>query len=120
VEAAAEATGGPLGARLSRVSGRLRLGADPEEAWAALLSDPVLAPLARTMIRAGSTGAPVAQALTRLADDATASARAASCAAARRVGVQVVAPLGLCFLPAFVLLGIVPVVAGLAAQVLIF
>lgn len=34
--------------------------------------------------------------------------------APRRVGVLAVAPLGLCFLPAFVLLGIVPVVVGLA------
>jgi len=40
-------------------------------------------------------------------------------AAARKVGVLAVAPLGLCFLPAFVCLGIVPVVVGLASQVLV-
>jgi hypothetical protein len=33
-------------------------------------------------------------------------------------GVLAVAPLGLCFLPAFVLLGVVPVVAGLAGPLL--
>jgi hypothetical protein len=44
--------------------------------------------------------------------------RAAGAEAARRVGVLVVAPLGLAFLPAFVLLGIVPVVIGLAAPLL--
>ena len=38
--------------------------------------------------------------------------------AARRVGVLAVAPLGLCFLPAFVLLGVVPVVIGLAGPLL--
>jgi hypothetical protein len=38
--------------------------------------------------------------------------------AARRVGVLVVAPLGLCFLPAFVLLGVVPVVLGLTGPLL--
>ena len=33
--------------------------------------------------------------------------------AARRVGVRAALPLGLCLLPAFLLIGIVPVVAGL-------
>jgi pilus assembly protein TadC len=71
------------------------------------------------MVRAAASGAPVAETLTRLADDSRAAARVAAVTAARRVGVQVVAPLGLCFLPAFVLLGIVPVIAGLAADVLL-
>jgi hypothetical protein len=35
------------------------------------------------------------------------------------VGVKAVAPLGLCFLPAFVLLGIIPVVAGLASAIIL-
>ncbi|GIH22507.1 hypothetical protein Aph01nite_08170 [Acrocarpospora phusangensis] len=60
----------------------------------------------------------MADVLTRLADDARHATRSASSAAARKVGVQAVAPLGLCFLPAFVFLGIIPVVAGLATQVL--
>ncbi len=34
-----------------------------------------------------------------------------------RAGVLIAGPLGLCFLPAFVLLGVVPVVAGLAGEV---
>ncbi|MFI0423246.1 type II secretion system F family protein [Spongiactinospora sp. 9N601] len=120
VEATAAAIGGPLGDRLNWVNGQLRLGAAPDYAWSWLLREDATAQLARTMIRAATTGSPVAEALTRLADDATATARAASSAAARRVGVQAVAPLGLCFLPAFVCLGIVPVIAGLAAQVLTF
>ena len=37
-------------------------------------------------------------------------------ARAQRAGVTVLAPLGACFLPAFVCLGIVPVVAGLATS----
>lgn len=117
VEAAARAMGGPLGERLAWVNGQLRLGALPEAAWSALEHDRPLAALARGMTRASLSGAPVADVLTRLADDARHEARAASSAAARRVGVQAVAPLGLCFLPAFVFLGIIPVVAGLAAQV---
>ena len=38
-------------------------------------------------------------------------------AAADRAGVLIAGPLGLCFLPAFVCLGIVPVVAGLAGDI---
>ncbi|WP_326646558.1 type II secretion system F family protein [Streptosporangium sp. NBC_01755] len=119
VEVTAEAIGGPLGERLAWVSGQLRLGAAPEGAWQALASERSLAPLARAMGRAASSGAPVADVLTRLSDDSRRAARAASSAAAQRVGVQAVAPLGLCFLPAFVFLGIIPVVAGLAGEVLL-
>lgn len=118
-EIAANAVGGPLGQRLSWVSGQLRLGADPEPTWRSLSREPAMGQLSRAMSRAAQSGAPVADVLTRLADDARQATRAASVAAARRVGVQAVAPLGLCFLPAFVLLGIIPVVAGLARDVLI-
>ena len=41
----------------------------------------------------------------------------AAVAAAERAGVLIAGPLGLCFLPAFVCLGIVPVVAGLAGDI---
>ncbi|MET9066749.1 type II secretion system F family protein [Streptosporangium sandarakinum] len=119
VDVTAEAIGGPIADRLAWVGGQLRLGAAPESAWRALAADRPLAPLARTMSRTALSGAPVADVLTRLADDSRHEARAASSAAARRVGVQAVAPLGLCFLPAFVLLGIIPVVAGLAGEVLL-
>ncbi|GAA3108947.1 hypothetical protein GCM10017600_11090 [Streptosporangium carneum] len=119
VDVTVGAIGGPLGDRLAWVSGQLRLGAAPEDAWQALAVERPLAPLARTMSRAALSGAPVADVLTRLSDDSRQAARAASSAAARRVGVQVVAPLGLCFLPAFVCLGIIPVVASLAGDVLL-
>ncbi|WP_433249658.1 type II secretion system F family protein [Streptosporangium sp. CA-135522] len=119
IDVTVEALGGPLGDRLAWVSGQLRLGAAPERAWQVLAAERALAPLARTMSRAAVSGAPVADVLARLSDDSRHAARAASAAAARRVGVQAVAPLGLCFLPAFVFLGIVPVVAGLAGDVLL-
>ncbi|MGI5284844.1 type II secretion system F family protein [Nonomuraea polychroma] len=118
-EIAANAIGGPLGERLTWVSSQLRLGADPEPTWAVLAKDPALGRLSRAMTRAAQSGAPVADVLTRLADDAREAARAASVASARRVGVKAVAPLGLCFLPAFVLLGIIPVIAGLASTIVL-
>ncbi|MFG6199532.1 type II secretion system F family protein [Nonomuraea sp. JJY05] len=118
-EIAANAIGGPLGQRLKWVSTQLRLGADPDPTWATLAKDPATAQLSRAMSRAAQSGAPVADVLTRLADDAREAARADSVAAARSVGVKAVAPLGLCFLPAFVLLGIIPVIAGLASTIII-
>lgn len=64
--------------------------------------------------RTESSGAKLAATLTRIGDRARQEAHAAAIAAARRAGVLAVAPLGLCFLPAFLLLGVVPVVIGSA------
>ncbi len=119
VEAVAEALGGPLGTELRRVAARIRLGADPAEEWLGLAHEPVLAPLGRAAARAAAGGAPVAATLARLARDQRRTASAAASARARTAGVRAVAPLGLCFLPAFVLLGIVPAVAGIAETILL-
>jgi pilus assembly protein TadC len=118
-EAVADAVGGPIGTELARVAARIRLGADPVEEWLGLAADPILAPLGRAAARAATGGAPVAATLARLARDQRRTARAAASARARTAGVRAVAPLGLCFLPAFVLIGIVPAVAGIAANVLL-
>jgi hypothetical protein len=78
----------------------------------------VAAPAVRALVRASDGGAPVAAAVARLAADARAAARERDRRAARQAGVRAVLPLGLCFLPAFVLLGVVPVVVGLAGPLL--
>jgi hypothetical protein len=104
---------GPATARLAEVLPRLRLGADPVEVWATVTGEPALAALGRTMGRAQVTGAAVVPALERLADELARSARADAEDRARAVGVRAAVPLGLCLLPAFVLLGIVPVVGSL-------
>jgi Flp pilus assembly protein TadB len=119
VEAVADAIGGPLGSELARVAARIRLGADPAEEWLTLTNEPILAPLGRAAARAATGGAPVAATLARLARDQRRTARTAASARARTAGVRAVAPLGLCFLPAFVLLGIVPAIAGIATNVLL-
>jgi pilus assembly protein TadC len=116
--AVAAALPGPCGRRLAAVVDSFAVGAPPEQAWLALgggVVDDPLGPAARVLARAGEGGTPVAATVRRLAADARAAGLAAGSQAARRVGVLVVAPLGLCFLPAFVLLGVVPVVVGLAA-----
>ena len=109
----ASALPGPAAARLTEVVPRLRLGVDPLRVWADLASDPALGPLGRALARAHRTGAPVVPAVERLADELARSARAEVEDRARAVGVKAAVPLGLCLLPAFVLVGIVPVVAGL-------
>jgi Flp pilus assembly protein TadB len=99
--------------RLAGVRARLALGVDPVAVWEPLTADPVLAPLARTLSRAARSGARVADAVDRLSVDLARQARARSEEQARSVGVRAAVPLGLCLLPAFLLLGVVPVVAGL-------
>jgi Flp pilus assembly protein TadB len=124
--AAAAAVGvavpGPAGDRLLRVAAALDVGTPAAVAWLALAGehsdDDPFAPAARTLSRAADSGAPVAAVLSRSSADARSAGRAAGAAAARRAGVLAVAPLGLCFLPAFVLLGVVPVVVGLAGPLL--
>ena len=104
---------GPAADRLAVVLPRLRLGLDPGVVWAALAADPDLGPLGRTLARAHESGAPVAAAVQRLALELARTAQADVEDRARAVGVKAAVPLVLCLLPAFVLLGIVPVVAGL-------
>lgn len=112
------AVGGPVGDALLTVLVALRLGADPRSAWAPVVSDPDLGPLARAVGRALDSGSPLAHVLDRCADDLRQRRRSAAEAAARAVAVRAAAPLGLCFLPAFVLLGVVPTVVGLAQGLL--
>jgi pilus assembly protein TadC len=119
--AVAAALPGPCGCRLASVVDALAVGCAPGEAWLELggsSGDDPLAGPARLLARAAEGGTPVAGAVQRLAADARAASAAAASQAARRVGVLAVAPLGLCFLPAFVLLGVVPVVVGLAAPLI--
>jgi Flp pilus assembly protein TadB len=106
------AIGGPLGARLDSVTTRLALGADPLTEWRRATADAQLAPLARTLARTLASGAPVGDALTRLAEDRRRERRTQTQLRARNVGVKAAGPLAACFLPAFMLIGIVPTIAG--------
>lgn len=103
---------GPLRTEAEAVIARLSLGGDPLETWRALGRHGELGPLGRTVARAMDGGASVANAMGDLAEELRRTRRAAVQARARSVGARAAAPLGLCLLPAFVLVGIVPVVAG--------
>nr|WP_296073093.1 type II secretion system F family protein [uncultured Actinoplanes sp.] len=114
----AEALGGPLGERLDRTGRLLRLGAEPAEAWGHLTDVAGADRLVTAAVRSSSSGSALARALGRVSDDLRADRRVAAEAAAQRVNVLIVLPLGLCFLPAFVLAGLVPVVMSVLAGVL--
>ncbi|MEU0544844.1 type II secretion system F family protein [Nocardia sp. NPDC005978] len=111
----------PLGSVLRRAADLLALGADPVTAWeqaTAGCPDESVGALARMARRSARSGAGLATAVTELAQRRRAAAEDAAAARAERAGVLIGGPLGLCFLPAFVCLGIVPVVIGLAGRVL--
>lgn len=106
------AVGGALGQRLDSLTARLELGADPLTEWRRMAGDPHLGSLARTMLRTLESGAPVVDGLTRLAQDRRRERRTETQLRARNVGVRAAAPLAACFLPAFMLVGVVPTIAG--------
>lgn len=113
------ALGGPLGERLLRVSRALRLGATAEEAWRHVAEmSGACGRLAAVAVRSAASGAALAGVLGRLAEEVRASRAAEADAASRRAGVLIVLPLGLCFLPAFVLAGLVPVIVAVLGDVL--
>lgn len=109
----ARALGGPTERLLLTVHHRMRLGVPADVAWSALADSPGLGGIARAVARSSRTGAPLAALLAAAAVDLRAEASAASMAEVRATSVRAVLPLGLCLLPAFALLGVVPVVGGL-------
>ena len=112
--AVGEAFDGDVGGVLSAVARQAMLGAPVETAWSICIDDPRWAPVARAVIRAHHSGAALTDVLVHLADDRRRALRTDAQAAAERAGIAIVLPLGACFLPAFVLVGVVPVVAGFA------
>jgi pilus assembly protein TadC len=114
----------PLARVLRRAADLLALGADVGVAW---LAPPDLPPgsldaqtdaLLRLARRSSTSGVALAEAVAALATQCRQDAAHVAAATAERAAVLIAGPLGLCFLPAFVCLGIVPVVAGLAGGLL--
>lgn len=119
VEAVAEPLGGPLGNLLGELAAKVWLGVDEAQAWAELAgTEPSLGVLGREVARALDSGMALSGTLRALGSDARSDAAAAAEVRARRVGVRSVVPLMVCFLPAFMLLGVVPIIGGVAGQLL--
>jgi Flp pilus assembly protein TadB len=116
VHAVVDGLSPPAATVLRQVSSLLSLGADPVTAWTPALAHTTTAPLARGARRTARSGA----ALAALAADLAARVREQVAdqaeARAQRAAVLVAGPLAACFLPAFLCLGVLPVVIGLATR----
>ncbi|MGX0119137.1 type II secretion system F family protein [Corynebacterium otitidis] len=101
-----------------RVAGLLALGVEAERAFAPARAVEGLAEFAAVLVASGESGVSVAEPARRVAERLRGQARARSAARAERAGVLIAAPLTACFLPAFFLLGLAPVLVGLAREML--
>lgn len=121
--AVAEAAPPALSLVLRRGADLLALGADANRAWAepadpAAGGDDHVRAYLRMARRSAASGSALAHGVDDLAATLRAEAADAAGARAERAAVLIAGPLGLCYLPAFICLGIVPVIAGLAGDVL--
>jgi Flp pilus assembly protein TadB len=106
----------PLGDRLVRVGRALRLGAPAGAAWRHLADLDGAHRLVAAAVRSAGSGGAFAGTLRRIAADLRADDADRVEARARRAAVLLVLPLGLCFLPAFVLAGLTPVVIAVVGE----
>lgn len=118
VETVAVVSEEPTAGLLERVAGQLRLGRAEADAWATLAQDPSWATVARDVARSARSGTSLVEGLQIHAEDQRRRAEAEQTKAARSVGVRSVLPLMVCFLPAFILVGVVPIIAGLLGNFL--
>lgn len=116
VAAVAQRVGGGLGSQLDTVVAGWQWGLDESQAWAGVSAG--WRPAARAIRMAALSGMAPADLIEAAADDMRREQAAAIRVATARLGVRLVLPLGLAFLPAFVLTTILPVVLALARQVL--
>ena len=105
--------GAATGAVLSRVTGQLALGVPEPQAWNELADHAVWGGVARDVARSARSGTAVVQMLHLHAEEARVAVHERALERARTAGVRSVVPLMACFLPAFVLVGVLPIIAGL-------
>ncbi|SHN02749.1 type II secretion system F family protein [Cryptosporangium aurantiacum] len=109
---------GPLGRRFTEVGRALRLGVTGGAGWQALTDVVGADGFVPAAVRAADSGAALAATCVRCAADLRERREARAEAAAQRAGVLLVLPLGFCFLPAFVLVGVIPILLGVLDDVL--
>lgn len=100
------------------VAALLRLGCAADRAWRPMAHHAALGEVAELVILSQHGGTSIAQGLERVAESVRHTAETKQQAVAERAGVLIALPLTLCFLPAFILLGLVPIVIDLAHAML--
>lgn len=103
---------GPVADDLHQVLALVNLGTSDVEAWALLRSSPDWRPVVVDLTRSVESGTMMVEVLVHHARDARNVRRAAVEVRAKAVGVRSVLPLMVCFLPAFLLVGVIPTVAS--------
>ncbi len=117
LEAVAGRVGGLLGLHLQTVAAARRWGVDDATAWASVPA--AWQPAARALRMAATAGVPPADVLSRSAEEVRRAEQQRLEVATATLGIRIVLPLGLAFLPSFVLTTVVPVVLALANQVVV-
>lgn len=105
---------GAVAPQLMLVARSVELGADTITSWSPVAATAGWSGVGRLAGRSAQSGASLAQGIADIATQQRTAAGDAAEAAAERAGVLIAGPLALCFLPAFVVLGLVPAVIGLA------
>mgnify|MGYP002721159606 FL=1 len=100
------------------VAALLGVGVPAQSAWGHMKGHAGLEDLAQLVIMSGQSGATIAAGCHRICTSLRAEASAHATAQAERAGVFIALPLAVCFLPAFIVLGLAPVVISLGAQLL--
>jgi pilus assembly protein TadC len=118
VAAVTTAYEGPVAEDLGRVLRMIELGAPDADAWRDLRGHPQLGAAAIDLARSVESGTRLVETLNHHARSARADRRAALQVRARAVGVRSVLPLMICFLPAFLLLGVLPAVVSAVLKAL--
>jgi hypothetical protein len=116
--AVAEAFDGPVAEDLGQVLVVVDLGVADADAWRSLTGHPQWGPAAVDLARSVESGTLLVEVLRHHARQARNQRRASLEVVAKSVGVRSVLPLMTCFLPAFMLLGIVPTVASAVGNAL--
>ena len=116
LDAVADGLDGPPATDLRQVATALRWGATEREAWACV--GPAWGPAARAVAVAHQAGVPPGPMLLAASDDLRAAELERLEVSAAKVGVRLVAPLGLVLLPAFCLTTVAPLVIALAGDLL--
>ena len=109
--AVGQAIGGRHGQVLTQAAGALALGAPWTEAWP---DEHAFVTLGDALRPTWDDGVPASGALRAAAATVRRRRGAAAVVAAEKLGVRLVLPLGLCYLPAFVLVGLLPVLISVA------
>lgn len=111
-DAVAAAFEGPVNEDLNRVLALVDLGFGDAEAWRSLRNEALWGATAVDLARSVESGTMMVDVLVHHAQHARSRRRAELEVGAKAVGVRSVLPLMTCFLPAFLLLGVVPTVAS--------